>query len=297
MILPLRSFWNAPALMDRLSALLSTVAVLAGLVMLGLWLANRPAFAVKRVIVDAIDQPLSHVKARQVQLALNEALVGTTLSADLAAIQRSVQTIPWVRRATVRRIWPNRLLIRVEEHQAAGIWMDGRLLVNQFGEAFAAPLLEHTEDCRLIRLAGPPGTYGQVLARARQLHEWIAPLGRPLEKLTLSAQYSWTAELAQGFVLELGRDSLATSLEERVRMFVVTQPWLDARLGADRPLSRLAYADLRYASGYAFKPIKKESIAAVAEDQNRPTQAVSLCIEQQPERFPISYFLKDTYDT
>jgi cell division septal protein FtsQ len=76
-----------------------------------------------------------------------------------------------------------------------------------------------------------------------------------LQRLTLSEQYAWTAELTGGLVLELGRDALATPVEERVRMFVTTQPWLAQRMGLPGEPPRLARADLRYAIGYAFVPL------------------------------------------
>jgi cell division septal protein FtsQ len=94
-----------------------------------------------------------------------------------------------------------------------------------------------------------------VLDRARLLAQWIAPTQRHLQRLTLSEQYAWTAELTGGLVLELGRDALATPVEERVRMFVKTQPWLAQRLGSPGEPPRLARADLRYAIGYAFVPL------------------------------------------
>lgn len=217
-------------------------------------MANRPAFVVKRVIVESVAGDLKHVSAPQIHAAVAEALNGTVLSADLVQVHRSLQAIPWIRSVTVRRIWPNRLLVRLEEQRAVAVWPNGRL-VNDAGESFAALAADHEENCRLIPLAGPAGSERLVLDRARLLAQWIAPTQRHLQRLTLSEQYAWTAELTGGLVLELGRDALATPVEERVRMFVKTQPWLAQRLGLPGEPPRLARADLRYAIGYAFVPL------------------------------------------
>ena len=259
---PLRFFWHSPTVMDRVSAFLVTASVLIMLGTVGWWLMNRPVFTVKRVLVDTIAGPLVHVSERQIQIALSEAINGTVLLTDLAAIQRAVQAMPWVRKATVRRVWPNRLLIRIEEHRAVAQWEGSRLLVNSYGEAFNAPIAEHLEDCRLIRLAGPADTQRLVLDRARQMHGWLAPLNQPLEKLTLSAQYAWTAQLAGGLTLELGRDALPTPLEERIRMFVKTRAWLDRELSSADHTATLGRVDLRYAIGYAFRPSDETSVRA-----------------------------------
>jgi cell division septal protein FtsQ len=164
-------------------------------------------------------------------------------------------------------------LVRLEEQRAVGTWGQGRL-VNHVGEVFIGAAADHDDDCRLIPLFGPAGSHAVVLERARQLTQWLAPLQRPLISLTLSEQYAWTAELSGGVTLELGRDSLATPVEERVRMFVKTQPWLEERLVAKGEKTSLTRADLRYAIGYAFQTTP--SVVGAAN-----TESVPLCIGAQ----------------
>lgn len=273
-ISPVRDFWNSPVSMNRLSGLLLALSVVGFVAVVVHWMVNRPAFVVKRVIVDSARGSLKHVSSPQVHAAISEALNGTTLSADLAPVHRALQSIPWVRTVTVRRIWPNRLLVRIEEQHAVATWANGRL-VNDFGEPFSALAADHEENCRLIPLAGPAGSERLVLERAKQLSEWVAPMRRTLRALTLSEQYAWTAELSGGLVLELGRDTLATPVEERVRMFVNTQSWLSQKLAATGEASRLAKADLRYATGYAFQLSAVGGVSLTVDSISEPTP---LCI-------------------
>ena len=35
---------------------------------------------------------------------------------------QAFEAVPWVRRAVVRRVWPDRLAVRLEEHRAAALW-------------------------------------------------------------------------------------------------------------------------------------------------------------------------------
>lgn len=261
---PLRDFWHSPNLLNRIAGGLIGISVAAFLVLLGIWMANRPVFVVKRVIVDSPQGELKYVSASQVHDVVAEALNGTTLSTDLTTIHRGLQAIPWVKSVSVRRIWPNRLLVRIEEQRAVGTWGQGRL-VNHLGEVFVGTAADHDDACRLIPLYGPAGSQRLVLDRARELTQWLAPLNRPLQSLTLSEQYAWTAELTGGITLELGRDSLATPVEERVRMFVKTQPWLAERLTAKNEKGSLMKADLRYAIGYAFQTAVGVTAAPVEE--------------------------------
>ena len=126
--------------------------------------------------------------------------------------------------------------------------------MNRFGELFTAQAADHDDPCRLIPLSGPAGSQRLVLERAVALSQWLAPIEKSLTGLTLSDQYAWTAEVSGNMVLELGRDALPTPVEERVRNFVKTQAWLATQLGQGKPAAQLAQADLRYATGYAFRP-------------------------------------------
>ena len=263
---PLRDFWHSPNLMNRIAGSLIGISLAALLVLLGIWMANRPVFVVKRVILDSPQGELKYVSSSQVHDAVAEALNGTVLSTDLTLIHRGLQAIPWVRSVSVRRIWPNRLLVLIEEQQAVGTWSDGRL-VNHLGEIFIASAIDHDDSCRLIPLAGPAGSQRLVLERARQLTEWVAPLNVHLRSLKLSEQYSWTAELSSGLTLELGRDSLSTPVEERVRMFVKTQPWLAAQITVRNEKDKLLRADLRYAIGYAFQTATESAVSVVEESR------------------------------
>jgi cell division protein FtsQ len=263
MMMPLRHFWNSPRLIDRVSGALMGTALLSLLGLLLFWFSQRPAFAVKRVIVDSTGGEFRHITSSQLHAAVVETLNGTVLSADLQPIQQSLQAIPWVRTATVRRIWPNRLLVRIEEQRAVATWTKG-LLVNAHGEAFAGTSEDHDEPCVLAALSGPQGSEGMVLRRARELQSWVAPLGLSLASIRLTDQYAWNAVLSSGITLELGRDALAAGIEERVQMFVKTQSWLSRRLALEGGAS-VVHADLRYATGYAFRTSTASAVLAQSE--------------------------------
>jgi cell division protein FtsQ len=224
---------------------------------------------VKRVILDAPKGELKHVTLEQVRAALGESLTGTVFSADLQQVHQSLQSIPWVHAVTVRRIWPSRLHVRIEEQQAVGIW-SANTLVNRHGELFAAHPRDHMEPCSLVKLSGPDGSERLVTERARQLTAWLAPMKAPLRSVTLSEQYSWTAEVA-GITVDLGRDALPTPVQERVRMFAQTHGWLVDKLQAQGENGQLLRADLRYATGYAFQaPTRKPAVAAAVAAKADP---------------------------
>ena len=124
------------------------------------------------------------------------------------------EAVPWVRRATVRREWPNQLIVTLEEHEPLGTWgEDGRLLSVK-GDVFTANLAEAEEDGELPEFDGPPGSEKEVLARFRELRAWFAPIKLAPESLQLSSRYAWTVKLDNGMNVELGREQNRETLKD-----------------------------------------------------------------------------------
>jgi cell division protein FtsQ len=176
-------------------------------------------------------------------------LAGNFFSVDLQAGRKAFESVPWVRRAVVRRVWPDRLVVRLEEHKAAALWEteegDDRI-VNTFGEVFDANVGD-VEDESLPTFAGPGGTAAQMLAFYRRLQPVLARSDMVIERLHLSGRGSWRANLDSGAALELGRGS-DVEVAERTERFVRTLAAATAQWRAP-----LEYADLRHADGYALR--------------------------------------------
>ena len=161
--------------------------------------------------------------------------------------------MPWVRRASVRRVWPNGLLVEVQEHEALGTWggNESGKLVNTYGEVFVANLAEAEDDTDLVALAGPEGTEQDVVDKLETMTEWFKPMNVEPLSVTLTDRYAWRARLSNGTVIELGRelnDDDRTALAARARRFVRAWPEVTKRWGG-----QIEYADLRYPNGFAVR--------------------------------------------
>jgi cell division protein FtsQ len=215
---------------------------------LALWLAWQAAvrapFAPVRTVV--VEGTPAHVDAGAVGAALEGRIAGNFFGLDLAHVRRELARLPWVHRVEARREWPDRIVVRFEEHRALARWTDrssNDRLVSTDGELFDAET-----DAVLPRLAGPPGTAREVARRYLAFRELVAPLGTAPTHVTLSARYAWQVRLANGMVLELGRDQARQSLEERLARFVAAYPRTAAHLN-----QRIGRVDLRYPSGFAIR--------------------------------------------
>jgi len=123
--------WNNPRLTNAAASVLYAVALgLAGYAAVR-FVAESPAFPLKTIVVEG---NLRHVARGDIVSALQGRVTGTFFNVDLEFIRALFEGLPWVRHAEVRRGWPDRLEVRIEEHVAIARW-PGRepRLVNTHG--------------------------------------------------------------------------------------------------------------------------------------------------------------------
>lgn len=239
--------WHDARALNRLASSLLVFAVLLFIGTALAWAARRPVFAITAIRVEGADGLLRHVSVPALRAAIAGRLHGTFFTADLNAWRDVFETVPWVRRASVRRLWPNRLVLRVEEHRPFALWGDGRLL-NTRGELFTANLGEAEAEGELPRLNGPPGTEADVFEHYALFASAFAPLAFQPRQVVLSPRYAWQLTLAHGLKVELGRETSDQALRERIGRFVQALPQVESRLGRS-----VVQADLRYANGFAIR--------------------------------------------
>jgi cell division protein FtsQ len=221
------------------------------LMLLGTVLAQTmrlPLFAIRGVSVVG---DVAHYNALTLKANVMPRLQGTFFTLDVNAARKVFETMPWVRQAVVKRDFPNRLKVQLQEHQAVAYWGvegDSRL-VNSFGEVFEANLGELEQD-NLPRLSGPEGQSAQVLAMHRTLQPLLTPMDLTLDQLDLTARGGWHAQLDTGTTLELGSGS-TDELVARIERFVKTVTQATSRY--NRTVDQLASVDLRHTDGYAIR--------------------------------------------
>ena len=232
-----------------MNAVSLAVFVLAAGVLVAAGVAARlraPWFPIRGIQLEG---ELARSSASSVRTVALPRLTGNFFSIDLQRARQAFEAVPWVRQAVVRRVWPDRLAVRLEEHQAVALWEGETVserLVNSLGEVFEANVGD-VEDDQLPVLSGPPGTSAQVLAMLGRLRQVLRPLARDVDRLVLSGRGSWTAVLDNDMTIELGRGSQEEVLA-RAERFVRTVPQVTRHFGS--PVLR---ADLRHPDGYAVR--------------------------------------------
>lgn len=127
----LRDWIWAPVRILLLAAL--GVGLGFGAYQIAIFLRTSPALAVRQIEVHNIQRtPLADLlRAGQVQEGMN------IFGVDLKRVERRIEDLPWIRRASVNRIVPDRLVIDVEEHRPVALTsLEGLYLVSDQGALF-----------------------------------------------------------------------------------------------------------------------------------------------------------------
>ena len=237
--------WNKPYLLSAIADLLILAASAALLVAAAVWLVRVPSLPVRQVVFA---EPLQHTRRLEIEQALPAALTGNFFSLNLETVRSALETLPWIRRVEVRRVWPAKLEVRVEEHRPVARWGEGRgELVNSFGEVFAAAPSE-TELAALPLLFGPQGTAPDVLKRFGEFVGTFKVVNERPVQLTLSPRLARQVKLENGMLVDLGREQPKAPLGVRLERFLQVYPETVAKR-AIRP----AVVDLRYPNGFAMR--------------------------------------------
>lgn len=238
--------------MNGLAALFATFA---GMILVGaalVWVAQRPYFALRAIEVRG---ELQHVTSASVRSAIAGRLRGNYFTMRLDETRRVLESVPWVARASVRRVWPDRLLVTLVEHRALGVWADGRLL-SDAGELFVANPAEAEIHGALPAFEGPVAAARDVARRYYEFAAMVAPLGMRVAGIDVTDRRSWSVEVAGNdgsqTRLELGRDTDSVVLQDRLAQIVAAYPMVVARVGGT-PGS----IDARYPNGLAASPPAK----------------------------------------
>lgn len=236
-------------LMNMTAVFLGLAACVVSLGWASRWALTHPVFAVSRIVVQG---DTSHHNAITLKANVAARISGNFLTLDLAQVRGVFEAVPWVRRATVRREFPNRLRVTLEEHRSSGFWgadTESRM-VNSFGEVFEANTGE-AESESLPRLVGSEGQSASILSMYRQLSKILLPVDVAIEQLDLSGRGAWRVQLDTGALMELGKGHHDEVLV-RLQNFLSTHKQVLAsyqRSGFDR----IESVDLRHGDGYAIR--------------------------------------------
>ncbi|MFZ6756791.1 cell division protein FtsQ/DivIB [Undibacterium sp. Ji50W] len=253
--------WHDTKLMNNTANALFALVLLVLVISSVWWLIQRPFFTLRVIKVEAAnvasvtndaktanDGALRHVNALTIRNTALPKVRGNFFTANLDSVRTAFEAVPWVRKASVQREWPNKLVVTLEEHIAMGTWGEAGQLISVKGDVFTANLAEAEEDADLIALSGPDGSEKEVLAQYLDFKTWFAKANLEPESVNYSSRYAWSLKLSNGMQVQLGRVQDGTTLKSRVDKLMTIYPQLIASLQ-----DSIESVDMRYPNGLALK--------------------------------------------
>ncbi len=191
------------------------------------------------ISVISVEGDLQYIDRDSVQRSIGPYLQESLVTVDLDALRSDLLAMPWVAGASVTRVWPDQLIIKLDEHLPVARWGDDALL-NNAGRAFTPEQIESFQG--LPRLNGPDRAKRRVMQTYQQFNRLLRPYGHEVARLEMRDRGSWFLTTRSGIELLLGRDDVV----DKMQRFLT----IDKLMLADRR-ELIARVDLRYSNGMA----------------------------------------------
>ena len=190
----------------------------------------------------------------QIQAVIAKNELKGFFSTDVDAIADDMREIPWLKKITTRRVWPDTLQLTVTERRALAHWNKSALLAVD-GSVFNPEASSYPNG--LPSLLGPKGTEHIVLKNYIAVAANLRVLALQVDELEMDERRAWVVKLNDGTTLNLGRKKI----NERLQRFV--KIYKDIEMESK---NKIAIIDLRYTNGFAIG-WKNNSTQAVQKAQ------------------------------
>ena len=232
--------WDNAALLRNIANVLMVFSALAALYGAAYYTVHLPGlFPLHSVQLGAAPQ---RVDAQEVLVVARNEVRGNFLTVDIERLRQSLEKLPWVRSVSIRREFPDRLTVQLEEHRALARWNDMNM-VNTHGEIFSAE-----SEQVLPEFIGQDGNSFEIAQRYGEFCRQLAALNLQVAQLALTPRHAWRVILNNGMTLELGREEM----QQRMARFVAAYPYSLAERAES-----VRYVDLRYRNGFALGGLVK----------------------------------------
>lgn len=185
-----------------------------------------------------IEGEFNYLDKEQLSKHASPVVNGGFFNVDLPAVRNALVYLPWVEDVSVRRQWPDQLLVRVIEKQPVVYWGENGVLSSK-GKLFV-PVKK--PDITLPHLKGPEGQHEVMLKEMARMQAWLLETGLHIQNMELNARRSWTLKMTTGIELRLGREQM----HERLNRFVSVYK---SNLQTEK--REIKHIDMRYTNGFA----------------------------------------------
>lgn len=202
------------------------------------WMKDPQHLTIKSVVVTGYLKVLN----KKLLQPVIEDFVKTNLHLlDTKGLEQAVEKNEWVNSASLTKVWPDKLIVKIREHKPVAFWGKSAMLSQQ-GEIIKAVLSEKKGELPLLY---SPEKKGRNMAiEFLKIRDLMKDFPVKLVEFKEDARGSWKIKLENGLIVKIGR------LEhvKRMKRFMVGYR---EKLGS--VVDKIHTVDLRYTNGFAVK--------------------------------------------
>lgn len=192
---------------------------------------------IKYVRIEGAFQYIAKDKIKQVII---EQVQNGLYNANIQQIQASVKQLPWAKKVTVKRVWPDAIDIKIIEQTPEVRW-GTKALLNKTGIIFVPENIKKFSHLPL--LSGSKGYQKKLMETMKGLSMALSDQGMKLAEFSVNERAAWKIKLQNGMNLILGKNQPLNKFQLFLKTF--------ALIGAVQ-MEKVAIVDLRYPNGYAL---------------------------------------------
>ncbi len=175
---------------------------------------------------------------------------------DTEKLEKEIENNPWVHSASMTKMWPDKLIVKVFEQKPVAFWGSKEMLAEN-GEIINASLNSNSEGNKSqkdfsignLPMLYSPGVNSSDKGRNMatgflKIKKWMKDFPLKMVEFKEDTRGSWQIKLENGMTLKIGRDNQ----EKRLRRFVVGYQQSLAKV-----IDKISVVDLRYTNGFSVK--------------------------------------------
>lgn len=190
-------------------------------------------------------------------------------SLDIDGVRLAVESLPWVAKAKVSRVWPSRIEVHVEEHEPTARWNEDSLISKRL-ELFSPPQLQSDNPryaqwkelfSTLPQITGALGRHAVLLDTFRDYEARLARFDLTLDALREDSRGSQTLELSNHVIVRLGYKDRDLRFDRFIDVFDRLVGQSSKAKGSNLNRATMTF-DMRYSNGFALGGDGHRSVAA-----------------------------------
>ncbi len=187
-----------------------------------------------------IEGAFQYISKEKIKQVISKQVISGLYNVDVQQLRSSVKQLPWVRKATVKRIWPDVINISIKEQTAVARW-GMKSLLNKNGQLFKPDNIKKFQQLPVLK--GPVGSEKVLLSEMQEMSSALIKQGLELAEFHVNERRSWKLKLANKVEIRLGSNQPKKKFERFLKTF--------ALIGEEQ-IKKVSRVDLRYANGYAL---------------------------------------------